>query len=188
METHISASLLYALWEQPLGRRTLVRRTAITESTVRTHLNKLRARGWVDFAKAGTTLTGEAKSAFAPLFQSVQGVEQVRLDDLELPPCQVAAHIRVAGAPKAVWRLRDRAIQGGAGGALLLQFNKSLVFPDEQNPLDKASPASNRALLDAFSGLKDGDWVLVAFASTMPAAQRGLWSMVVELLQLKFQS
>lgn len=185
MRIELVASLLYALRERPLGRRTLVGRTCSTESTVRTHLNQLSARGWVAFAKAGTQLTPEGRDAFAPLFEAVRAVESLKLKELGVDQPQCAAHLRGVQLPTSAWSLRDRAIQAGARGALLLSFAERLVFSDTREPLGVVNPASERLLLEAFPSLKSKDAVVISFADEPALAAGGLWRMVAELLQLK---
>jgi predicted transcriptional regulator len=58
---HIAYQLLYELRATPLGRRTLVKRTGLTESVVRTELEKLEARKLVSFSKLGTALTARGR-------------------------------------------------------------------------------------------------------------------------------
>ncbi|HEY5596229.1 MAG TPA: DUF4443 domain-containing protein [Candidatus Bipolaricaulota bacterium] len=189
MRIELAASLLYALRDRPLGRRTLVQRTGGTESTVRTHLNQLSVRGWVTFAKAGTHLTPEGRDAFAPLFEAVRAVAALTLGELGIDQSQCAAHLRGVQLPTSAWSLRDRAIQAGATGALLLSFAEGLVFPDTQEPLGSVNPASERLLLETFPSLRSKDAVVISFADEPALAAGGLWRMVSELLQLKvFQS
>lgn len=185
MRMDVAASLVTALRDGPLGRRTLVRRTGVTESTVRTHLNKLRARGWVAFAKAGTTLTDAGSKAFAPLLDSVRGARPVALADLGLHGVQLAVHLSGVRLPAgSTWALRDRAIWAGASGGLVLAVNDRLRFPDTGEPMGTTNPRSEAALLEAFGGLARGDAVLVAFAPARAGATLGAWAMVVAALGL----
>ncbi len=183
MQPDVAAALLFALEAGPLGRRTLVERTGVTESTVRTHLNKLRERGWVQFAKPGTSLTGAGREAFAPLFRAVRDVETVDLVELELPGVQLAAHLRAPDG-EASWAVRDRAIRGGADGAVLLRYDDAFRFLDTRDSL--RAPRAEAALASAFPDVRPGDLVLVAFGADFAPTARGLWRMVVELLDLRF--
>jgi len=178
MKKDIVIALLYALKEEPLGRRTLVECSGVTESTVRTHLNKMRSHQWVAFAKAGTSITSEGREKFSGLLNAVQAVGPIQLKGLGLLPNQMAIHLRKVNLPQPAWPLRDRAIQAGADGALLLDVKEHIVFADVEDPLEEANPQAGAALRQAFPALSHGDVVLVAFAASRALATRGVWSMV----------
>ena len=134
--------IIYALHLHPLGRRTLVHRTGITESTVRTHLNKLRAAGLVTVAKGGTALTPLSAKAFTALFERVLHVGGLKLRDLALDHHNAAAWIRGAGnALWESWRYRDAAVREGATGVLLLiQRADGWGLSDDEKPLAEQNP------------------------------------------------
>lgn len=182
MTGEIAAALLFALREGPLGRRTLAARTGIGESTVRTQLNRLENRGWVTLSKAGTALSAAGREAIAPLLEAVLEVAEVRLEGLALGPCQLAAGLRGATLPPS-WALRDRAVQAGAQGALVLRRTDRWVLADDGTPL--RPPAAERVLSGRFPVLIPGDALLVAFAADRGRATRGLWRMVLTTLTLK---
>lgn len=184
MKQDVTAALLYALKAGPLGRRSLVARSGVGESTVRTHLNHMRSRGWVAFAKAGTSLTPKGQKRFAGLLNAVQAVCPVQLDGLDLLSSQMAVHLRQVELPKPVWSLRDRAIRAGAGGALLLEVEERLVFAEVDEPLGKTNPQAEATLKRAFSPLSQGDVVLIAFADSTSLATRGVWHMVTGMVPL----
>lgn len=184
MKSEVAACLLHALCERPAGRRTWVELTGMTESTVRTHLNGLWSRRWVTFAKAGTHMTSQGRAACRPLLEAVQSVACVRLQELGIDQPQCAAHLRGVPLPTAAWALRDRAIQAGARGALLLLHVGRLVFSDTQEALGVVNPTSERLLLDAFPSLQPKDAIVIAFADRPALAAAGLWRMVVELVPL----
>jgi len=186
MKPDLVAALIFALRERPCGRRTLVRQAGAGESTVRTQLTKLKKRGWVAFAKAGTTLSASGRSAFAPLLETVRAVAFVELEEVELGALAYAAHLRNPSMQRSTLTLRDKAIQGGAQGALLLRYDAGFLFADSAERLTFSQ--ASRALSKAFSTLQTGDMVWVAFAVQPEPAVRGLWRMVVEQVRLPFGS
>ena len=187
--------LVWALNRKTLGRRTLVARTGITESTVRTHLNKLRRAGLVKMAKAGTSLTAQGLEAFSALWAGVRWVGALPLEPstsaLALDRHNAAA--LVAGAAdklKESWRYRDAAVREGATGALLLiKRPEGWAFGDEPHPqpltLGARYPEDaahvERALSEAGARPQPGDALLVAFGPDPQAARAGLWRVIVEL-------
>ncbi|GEM_PF-445482 len=169
---------------RPLGRRSLEQRTGITEMTVRTHLNKLRAAGYVKMAKAGTALTAQGQEAFATLKERVPWLGPLTLRDLALDRYGVAAILRnFPQELKESWRYRDAAIREGASGALLLvRTEGGWAFSDEPLSLAEQYP-QDAALLERalpFSGAEDA--LAVVFGPEPSASRRGLWRIVVELL------
>ena len=173
---------------RPVGRRTLVRRTGITEMTVRTHLNKLRDAGYVKMAKAGTSLTAQGLEAFAPLKRRVRWVGAPALRALALDDHGAAALLRSFSEKLTEgWRYRDAAVREGATGALLLRRDEEgWTFSDQPLPLRERYPEDAALLDNALSAAdvrpQEGDALVIAFAPEPSTAQRGLWRVVVELL------
>jgi len=186
MQSEVVISIICLLSQRPLGRRTLVEQTGITESTVRTHLNKMKSLGWVEFAKAGTSLTQPGYETFAALLNSIINFSnQMKLGDLKLGEVACAIQLRDIKLPDVAWPLRDRALQGGASGALLLQYQNKMVFADTQDPLDVAAPDSTRTLEYNFFDLQDNDLILIAFSDQLGPASRGLARMLVQLFEIQ---
>jgi len=182
MKPDLVAALIFALRERPCGRRTLVRQAGVGESTVRTQLAKLKKRGWVEFAKAGTTLTPSGKATFAPLLETVKAVAFVELEEVQLGALAYAAHLRCPSPQRSTLALRDRAVQGGAQGALLLSYDEGFLFADSLERL--TSPRASLSLAKTFPTLQTGERVWVAFAARPEPAVRGLWRMVIEQVNL----
>lgn len=177
--------LIYTLDGHALGRRTLVQRTHITESTVRTHLNKLRALGYVTMAKGGTALTPSARSLFSTLFERVPCVSVLKLKDLSLDHHNAAAWIRhVRDAFHESWRYRDAAVREGATGALLLlRRPEGWGLSDDKRPLAQQNPNDAAHLQHVFAA-QPGDGAVIVFGSTARAAQSGLWRILVDLFPI----
>lgn len=169
---------------RPVGRRTLVQRTGITEMTVRTHLNKLRRAGYVTMAKAGTTLTARGREAFAPLQGRVRWVGALPLRELALDRHGAAALLRSSSQGlKESWRYRDAAVREGATGALLLVHDDDgWAFSDEPLPLAERYPQDAALLETTLPSPQPGDALVIAFGPEPRDAQLGLWRIVVELL------
>jgi DNA-binding transcriptional ArsR family regulator len=166
-----------------LGRRTLVERTGITESTVRTHLTKLRRAGLVRMAKAGTLLTARGLEAFAPLFENVRWTGSLSLSELALDRHNAAALLTdTAEEFKESWRYRDAAVREGATGALLLvKRPQGWAFSDEPLKLAERYPEDAAQIEKALPQAEPGDALVVAFGSEPREAQDGLWRVIVEL-------
>jgi len=178
--------LVYALYPNPLGRRTLVHQTGVTEMTVRTHLNKLRVTGYVAMGKGGTALTPSGLKAFATLFERVIHVGELDLKDLALDRHNAAAWIHnVRDGFQESWRYRDAAVREGATGALfLVQRSGSWSLSDDVKPLAKQNPNDAEYLQRIFDA-QPGDGTIIAFAPTRRIAHNGLWRVLMELFPIK---
>jgi DNA-binding transcriptional ArsR family regulator len=181
--------LVWALNHRALGRRTLVEWTGVTESTVRTHLNKLRRAGLVKMAKAGTSLTAQGLEAFAPLFGNVCWTGSLALQDLALDRHNAAALLTaMAGKFKESWRYRDAAVREGATGALLLvkRPDDGWAFSDEPLRLVERYPEDAAQIEKALPQAQPGDALVVAFGAEPREARAGLWRVIVELFPPSF--
>ncbi|MCX8103838.1 MAG: hypothetical protein N3E42_05340 [Candidatus Bipolaricaulota bacterium] len=182
LREHIAYQLLYELREAPVGRRTLVERTGLTESVVRTELEKLEAQKFVSFSKLGTALTGRGRRFLSQRLSSIAGVRDVQLQNLMLDRCARAAHIRGAAEGFSTWLSRDIAVREGATAALFLSKRAdALRFVGEREALAKQNPDDSEILERAFPSLHDGDLIVIAFGPSRGAAARGLWAVLWEL-------
>jgi predicted transcriptional regulator len=181
----LSYQLAYFLKTTPLGRRTLVQCTGLTESVVRTELGKLEAQEFVRFAKAGTTLTPTGKTHFEELFRRVPRIEELDLAELKLDRFNRAAQIRRGGVALQTWRLRDLAVREGATGALfLIQREKHLCLVDEARPLAHHNGRDASLLQAHFSDLQAGDLLVIVFAPNRATAGAGLWRILSEIVPI----
>ncbi len=173
----IAYQLLYELRDAPLGRRTLVERTGLTESVVRTELEKLEAQGFISFSKLGTALTAHGRRFLIKKFSSIAAVRDVQLHNLMLDRYARMAHIRGAADGFSAWVYRDIAVREGATAALFLTRRAgALCFLEEREALAKQNPEDSRILEGAFPSLTNGDLIIIVFGPTRGAAARGLWA------------
>lgn len=174
---HLAYQLLYELREAPLGRRTLVERTGLTESVVRTELEKLEAQRLVSFSKLGTVLTEHGRRFLLKKLRAVADVRDAHLKNLMLDRHGRMAHVRRTTDGFSAWIYRDIAVREGATAALFLTKHRgALRFVEEHEALAKHNPDDNRVLEHAFPHLQDGDLIIIAFGPTKGAAARGLWA------------
>lgn len=177
LREHIAYQLLYELRDAPLGRRTLADRTGLTESVVRTELEKLEAQKFVSFSKLGTALTARGRRFLTQKLSIVVNVQDAHLKNLMLDRYGQMAHLRGAADGFSAWIYRDIAIREGATAALfLVQYRGAPRFVEEHEALVKYNPHDNHVLEQAFPHLQDGDLIIVVFGPTKGAAARGLWA------------
>lgn len=179
----IQNALIYALREGALGRRTLVRQTGITEMTVRTHLEKLRAAGLVTMVKAGTLLTPSGLEVFSNGLQRIAHVGPLPLAELTLDRHNAAALVKRAGeALRGGWRYRDLAVRAGASGALFLtRGSEDWHLSDEEHPLREHNPQDTKTI-EARYPAQPGDGLVIAFSSKSALAGLSLWEILTALI------
>ncbi len=180
---HIAYQLLYELRATPLGRRTLVKRTGLTESVVRTELEKLEAHKLVSFSKLGTALTARGRRFLSEKLGAIIDVREAQLKNLMLDRYGRMAHVRGAADGFSAWLYRDIAVREGATAALFLAKRKgALCFIEEHEALAKQNPEDSEMLERAFPSLKNGDLIIIVFGPEKRAAARGLWAVLWALL------
>ena len=178
--------LLHAIKDEPLGRRTLVERTGITEMTVRTHLNKLRDAGLVLMAKAGTGLSEAGKASLETLFERVVEVRELNLHDLSLDRFNATALLnRSADALEKSLHLRDAAVRAGASGAILLiRERDGWVFAEDRVQVSKQNPRDAELLSKKMSA-REGDVLIITFGPTLRVAQAAIWNVIVQFVPIE---
>jgi DNA-binding transcriptional ArsR family regulator len=186
----IQNALIYALREGALGRRTLVQRTGITESIVRTHLEKLRAAGLVAMAKAGTTLTPPGLRTFNEKIQRISHVAPLPLSELALDRFNAAALVAQAGdALREGWRYRDLAVRAGASGALFLtRGSEHWHMSNEERPLHDHNPQDAETIEALYPAARPGDGLVIAFSAEKTLAGLGLWETLTALITISERS
>lgn len=179
LREHIAYQLLYELRDAPLGRRTLVERTGLTESVVRTELEKLAAQQFVSFSKLGTSLTARGRQFLAKKLSLIVNVRDVRLQNLVLDRYARMAHIRGGADGFPAWLYRDVAVREGATATLFLTKHKgALCFIEGREALAAKNPDDNKILERAFPAINNGDLIVIVFGPTKGAVARGLWAVL----------
>jgi predicted transcriptional regulator len=180
---HIAYQLLYELIATPLGRRTLVKRTGLTESVVRTELEKLEARKLVSFSKLGTALTARGRRFLSEKLSAIIDIREAQLKNLMLDRYGRMALVRGAADGLSAWLYRDIAVREGATAALFLTKRQGVLrFVEEREALAKKNPDDSRLIEQAFPAMKNDDLIIIAFGPDPGAAARGLWAVLWALV------
>jgi len=180
---HIAYQLLYELREAPVGRRTLQARTGLTESVVRTELEKLEARKLVSFSKLGTALTARGRRFLSEKLGAIIDVREAQLKNLMLDRYGRMAHVRKAADGFSAWLYRDIAVREGATAALFLTKRQGvLCFIEEREALAQKNPDDSRLIEQAFPTIKNNDLIVIVFGRAQGAAARGLWAVLWALV------
>lgn len=183
MDEAVASQLAYLLNRESTGRRTLVKRTGLTESTVRTQLNKLKAQKYITSSKAGTTLTPKGRRAFKSILERVKWIGELTLAELKLDRFNSAALITGVGCLEGLWKYRDLAVRAGATAALFLSSVRGdLHFVDTGHRVSKQNPKDARLIKEVFKAADDKDLIAIVFAPRRAEANKGLWGIIRRLL------
>jgi len=184
MDEPIVSQLVYLLHREITGRRTLVKRTGLTESTVRTQLNKLKTQGYILSSKAGMMLTPKGRRAFQPILNRVKEVCELDLTELKLDRFNSAALIEGTKRLEEPWKYRDLAVRAGATAALFLSCVRGdLHFADTGHKVSKQNPKDAYYIKKVFRGARDGDFIVIVFATQRAEANKGLWQIISRALK-----
>lgn len=177
--------LVYHLGDERLGRRSLKERVAASESNVRTQLEKMRQRDWVEMDRKGTFLTEHGRERFGSLLKGVIQVEPISLQELSLQTENRGGLIaRPSSLKKNSWYYRDLAVQQGASGAVLVKRDgEELTFVNNSEPVGNRNPQDLKAIKDSLSLWQKSDYLVLVFAQNPQSAERGLWRILVEIVR-----
>lgn len=166
---HVWKSIMTIGERGPIGRKALSAALDIGEGSVRTILEKLQEKGFVDVSRSGAVLTRKGKEVMR---SSVIDVERVDGGFLTIDQEDCAVRVRNASHRVLTYGCveRDVAIRAGATGATtLLMKDGHLYFPGDEEPIE---PGVEERLNKAFD-LQDGDVILLGTGSTYELAEKG---------------
>ncbi len=148
--------------QRPVSRAELAASTGLGEGSIRSILDILKNKGFVESSKKGHWVSPRGKL----LLRKVDGILTIsKPSKLEFPKAKerLCFHIRkpVSSVPSYV--LRDIAVKWGASGALIFHFNgKELVMP----PSKKADYKEDYSSLQV--NLAPGDHIALLWGSQRP--------------------
>jgi len=180
--TPITLELAFRLRKERLGRRSLARRTGLSEMTVRLELERLRDAGFLTLGKSGAALTDWGEERFAPLLKHVKQVTEISLHSLTQDSVAQAALLS-RSATRSSWWYRDLVIREGASALVLICYRRgSWRFSHDEEEVGKQNPHDERVIESAFSHRRESDLLLIVSAPERKSAGRGLWQVITEVL------
>lgn len=152
----------------PIGRKKLAEGVGVGEGSVRSLLDILKGKGYVNSTPNGHILTDRGRDKLANMDKRT-----VQLDADEITVGETDVAITVRGASDAVSKgvsIRDEAIKAGADGATTIIFeNGDFEFPDKKL---KVGSKIKRKLEEKFH-LENGDVVIIGSSDNRIDAERG---------------
>lgn len=174
--------LVFLIGVEELGRRTLARRTGLSEMTVRLALGRLREEGLVALGKGGASLTRSGRRRFDPLLSRVKATGELRLLSLSQGPVSVAALLSCR-EERPAWQYRDLAIREGASALLLLRRGRGgWLFAHSSERIAAQNPEDARTIADAFPQSAPEDRLVIACGEDRGRTGLALWRVVTEIL------
>ena len=174
--------LVFLLSGEPTGRRSLARRTGLSEMTVRLELERLRDAGLLTLGKSGATLTDSGKERFVPLLSHVKRVREIALPSLAQDAVTLAALLS-SPATRPPWWYRDHAVREGASAMILIRCCvEGLCFSHSKEQIGTHNPHDEQVIKEAFPFRREGDLLIIVTAPDRKRAGLGLWQVIDEML------
>ena len=161
------------------GRKSLADSIGIGEGSIRTILEFLRDKGFIEVRQTGIQIT---KSGIYFLDGIPLRVERLPSTDMSLSDSNVA--VQVKGSANMITsgiQQRDSAIKAGADGATTIVMKEgNLIIPPEYD-LDLEQPVDARVIREIFD-LKEGDVIIIGTAKNFDDAENGAVAAALDIL------
>lgn len=174
--------LILLLGKDAIGRRSLARRTGLSEMTVRLQLERLRDEGFLTLDKAGATLTASGKERFAPVLSHVKRVREISLHSLAQDAVTLASLLS-SSATRPPWWYRDHAVREGASAMILIRCcADGLCFSHSNEQVSMHNPHDEEVIKEAFPFRHEGDLLVIVTAPDRERAGLALWRVISEVI------
>jgi len=180
--TPITLEVAFLLEEERLGRRSLARRTGLSEMTVRLELERMQKEGLITTDRRGVALSAHGREEFSPLLTSIKQVAEPSLQSLAQDTVTLAALLSYPTA-RPVWWYRDLVIREGGSALILIRYRpEGWCFSHSEEKVSDRNPHDERVIERAFPLRREGDLLLIVSAPERKSAGLGLWRVITEIL------
>ncbi|MEK6948965.1 MAG: DUF4443 domain-containing protein [Nanoarchaeota archaeon] len=151
--------------EKPVSRAFLSKSLELGEGTIRSILDILKSKGYVESNNIGHYLS---KTGIKFVEKIKDDITLKKIDDIALFPNKKIITLQIKNPAKTVnvVALRDEAVKNGAEGALILKFDKKLRFYD-------SNYKENLSEIESKLKVSKNDLVIVAYADSYKLAEYG---------------
>lgn len=169
---HVIKALLIIESSKSVGRVMLARVLGIGEGSVRTIIKRLQQQSLISIDSiGGCALTPVGREVLGQIKKGMVSSCPIDLSGLGVTSPSFALQVSLDASVHSVLKLRDVAIRWGAEGALVFHFSGGrIVVPSITDDLSQTSPSMYYELMSKFR-LRDGDYVLAAFAHDIASAE-----------------
>lgn len=176
---HVYRALAYLSDGKRRGRKSLAEGIGIGEGSIRTILDFLREKGFIDIKQTGIQITKGGRYFLEGIPLKVQRLPRTQMS---LSDANVAVQVRSsANMISTGIQQRDSAIKAGADGATTVVVkNGELIIPPDYS-LEKNQPLDAEVLMRYFT-LKEGDVVIIGTAKDYDDAENGAVAAALDIL------
>lgn len=157
-----------------ISRKNLAKELELGEGTIRTILNVLKSKKFLNSTKKGHFLSNKGNEMLKQISASVSTPNMITMQGLYPNLRKVGILVRNIPNLKGMYKLRDMAVKSGAEGALILKFNGRLYAPESGYEQDY------RELKEIFE-FKENDALVIAFSARKRQAEIGALVIAAEL-------
>ena len=180
--TPITLEVAFLLKEERLGRRSLARRTGLSEMTVRLELERLQNKELITTDRRGVTLSALGGERFSPLLTHIKQVAEPSLHSLAQDTVTQAALLSCPTARPPRW-YRDLLIREGGSALILIRCcPEGWCFSHNKEKVSDQNLHDERVIEGAFPLRREGDLLLIVSAPDRKSAWLGLWRVITEIL------
>tara|TARA_B100000315_G_C14593565_1_gene597365 strand:- start:2217 stop:2792 length:576 start_codon:yes stop_codon:yes gene_type:complete len=159
--------------ENPVSRSHLSKSLELGEGTIRSILDILKGKGFLESNNMGHSLSEKGKSTLKKIKDNID-IEKISKINLFPDKKSIAIHVKSPNKIEKTVILRDEAIKNGAEGALILKYDKKLKFYDMDYKEDFSQ-------IETEFDLKKNDIIIVAYADSYKLAEYGALAAAVIL-------
>lgn len=157
-----------------ISRKELAKELELGEGTVRTILEILKSKKFLDSTKKGHFLSKRGNELLNEFHECVSMPKNVTLQNLYIESKKCAVIVRNVPHLKQLYKLRDIAVKNVAEGAIILKFEDKLYAPESNYKQDYKE-------LEKYFEFKNNDVLIIAFANEKRNAENGALAIAVEL-------
>ena len=161
--------------EKPVSRLELSKILELGEGTVRSILDILKEKGFLDSNKNGHYLSGKGSSLISKIKNNIV-VKEAALTNIFPKQKKIAVQVKNPKHVERAYILRDIAVKNGAEGAIIIRYgeDKKLKIFDSEYKEDFSE-------IESKFDLNYGNIVVVAYADSYRLAEHGALAVAVDL-------
>ena len=172
--TKIDILRCFLRFNKNISRKELASELELGEGTVRSILEILKEKKFLDSTKKGHFLSKTGKQILNQLDEIIIGPKSIASDEIYPQSKKTGILIRNVQNLKGVYKLRDIAVKNGADGAIILKFEEKLHAPESDYSF-------NYKNLEKYFDFKNNDVLVIAFSNKKRQSEIGSIAIAIEL-------
>jgi DNA-binding transcriptional MocR family regulator len=156
------------------SRQELAKELGLGEGTIRSILDILKEKGFLDSTKKGHFLSEKGQAELEKMKKSVSETREFTLDRMYKDCIKFGIILKGARIGLETYKLRDAAVKSGAEGAVIFKYNNKLDAPGTEY-------INYFSDIEKIFSLEKDDVLVVSFAKDARHAETGAFAVSVEL-------